>query len=242
MAAHYKTPGVYIEETSAFPPSVAEISSAIPVFVGYTKTATFNGKDLTGTPTPVSSLLDYVTRFGGRPAIQFASIEVSDPRPSNHGVRLLEVEDAVSYLTGYLYHCLETYFLNGGGSCYILSIGGYASAAPFTHLHDYLGVAERPALFDPDGPLARESSPTLIVMPDLPLFPTRADGTSDQFTVQQAALAFCALPDQGHRFALLDLNERPALDENQGITPFVYDDPAKNYFEDFRVGIGQNHL
>ena len=30
----YRTPGVYVEEISTLPPSVAEVSTAIPAFIG----------------------------------------------------------------------------------------------------------------------------------------------------------------------------------------------------------------
>ena len=33
----YKTPGVYVEEISTLPPSVAEVSTAVPAFIGYTE-------------------------------------------------------------------------------------------------------------------------------------------------------------------------------------------------------------
>ena len=36
----YRTPDVYIEEISVFPPSVAEVETAIPAFIGYTERAT----------------------------------------------------------------------------------------------------------------------------------------------------------------------------------------------------------
>ena len=35
--ATYKTPDVYVKEISIFPPSVAEVSTAIPAFIGYTE-------------------------------------------------------------------------------------------------------------------------------------------------------------------------------------------------------------
>ena len=35
----YSTPGVYIEEISVFPPSVAAVATAIPAFIGYTEKA-----------------------------------------------------------------------------------------------------------------------------------------------------------------------------------------------------------
>ena len=34
--ADYKTPGVYVEEISKFPPSVAGVATAIPAFIGFT--------------------------------------------------------------------------------------------------------------------------------------------------------------------------------------------------------------
>ena len=37
MALDYKTPGVYVEEKSLLPPSVAGVATAIPAFIGYTE-------------------------------------------------------------------------------------------------------------------------------------------------------------------------------------------------------------
>ena len=52
MATAYKTPGVYIEEISRFPPSVAPVETAIPAFIGYTETATdVTADDLRMKPT-----------------------------------------------------------------------------------------------------------------------------------------------------------------------------------------------
>jgi uncharacterized protein len=34
---NYRTPGVYVEEISKLPASVAQSETAIPVFIGYTK-------------------------------------------------------------------------------------------------------------------------------------------------------------------------------------------------------------
>lgn len=46
MATTYKTPGVYVEEISKFPPSIAEVATAIPVFIGYTEKIIIDGVDL----------------------------------------------------------------------------------------------------------------------------------------------------------------------------------------------------
>lgn len=45
MATTYRTPGVYIEEISKFPPSIAEVETAIPAFIGYTQKAAKGGVD-----------------------------------------------------------------------------------------------------------------------------------------------------------------------------------------------------
>ena len=39
MAFDYKTPGVFVEEISKFPPSIAAVETAIPAFIGYTEKA-----------------------------------------------------------------------------------------------------------------------------------------------------------------------------------------------------------
>ena len=55
----YKTPGVYIKEVSVFPPSVAEVETAIPAFIGYTEKAEEKGEDLTNKPKRIKSLVEY---------------------------------------------------------------------------------------------------------------------------------------------------------------------------------------
>jgi phage tail sheath protein FI len=39
--ANYRTPGVYIDQISKFPPSVAAVETAIPAFIGYTRNTTY---------------------------------------------------------------------------------------------------------------------------------------------------------------------------------------------------------
>lgn len=54
----YKTPGVYVEELSSFPPSVADVATAIPVFIGFTE------KGEIERPIRITSLLEYENIFG----------------------------------------------------------------------------------------------------------------------------------------------------------------------------------
>lgn len=56
MAKVLATPGVYIEETSAFPNSVIGVPTAVPAFIGYTQQAMRNQLDLTNIPTRIRSI------------------------------------------------------------------------------------------------------------------------------------------------------------------------------------------
>src|SRR4051812_36635215 len=61
----YKVPGVYVEEIAARFPSVSEVESSIPAFVGYTQRASRSeDNDLLLVPTTVSSMLEFEQQFG----------------------------------------------------------------------------------------------------------------------------------------------------------------------------------
>ena len=65
MATTYKTPGVYVEEITKFPPSIAPVETAIPAFIGYTEIAEGDAPgDLNLKPTKIFSLVDYEKFFG----------------------------------------------------------------------------------------------------------------------------------------------------------------------------------
>src|SRR5690348_454185 len=65
MATAYVTPGVYVEEISNLPPSVAGVATAIPAFIGYTQFATLKtAGDLNLKPTRISSMVEYEQLFG----------------------------------------------------------------------------------------------------------------------------------------------------------------------------------
>src|SRR3954467_505499 len=62
----YQTPGVYVEEIPSLPPSVAEVSTAIPAFIGCTERAA------SGVPVArINTLLEYEQLFGGPPVQSF---------------------------------------------------------------------------------------------------------------------------------------------------------------------------
>ena len=111
----YRTPDVYVEEISVFPPSVAEVETAIPAFVGYTEFARrIVGGDLVNVPTRLKSLLEYEALFGKGPQIVVTKVVLDD---TNNFVRA----DISSNF--YLYDSLRLFFDNGGGDGYVVSVG-----------------------------------------------------------------------------------------------------------------------
>lgn len=143
--ATYRTPDVYIEETSTLPPSVAEVSTAIPAFLGYTeKVIDPDGEDLTYVPTRINTLLDYTAIFGKPDLLTFTAT-------TNAANELISVEKDSTDQQHRMYYALDHYFKNGGGSCYIVSLGKYKvkDKGDFTK-----GLAA----------LEKEDEPTLIIL------------------------------------------------------------------------------
>lgn len=146
--ATYKTPDVYIEEISIFPPSVAEVETAIPAFIGFTEMATkVTTGDLKLKPTRISSILDYHTYFGGGPAPDITEVLLNDDN---------SFASATQNSSFYLYDSLRLFYDNGGGDCYIVSIGDYITGDP-TAVGGYKDGLDA---------LEKYDEPTIILYPD----------------------------------------------------------------------------
>lgn len=101
-----KSPGVYVEEVSNLAPSVASVATAIPAFVGYTEKGPAN------VPVAITSYLEYKAAFGEGPELEL----VIDSQTKKVAL------GNVGYVMA---NAIRMYFDNGGGKCYIVSIGGY---------------------------------------------------------------------------------------------------------------------
>ncbi len=116
--AQYKTPDVYVVEKSLMPPSVAEVATAIPAFIGYTeKIEDSKGESICNIPKRVTNMVEYEKIFGG-PYLE--SFIVQQPRNSDELVLDKETPKLANF---FLYQALSHFFANGGGACYIVSIG-----------------------------------------------------------------------------------------------------------------------
>lgn len=179
MAA-YKTPGVYVEEISTLPPSVAEVSTAIPAFIGYTETGPKVAR--------VTTLLEYEQLFGGPKAATFTVATDANGNISTVTRGATTSASTPAEPVYLLYYAVSHYFKNGGGPCYIVSAGTYGTAPNKQDLSTALGLLEQ------------EDEPTLIVLTDAVTL-----ATVDYYDLCQASLAQCA--KLGDRFAILDVKK-----------------------------------
>ncbi|SEP22966.1 hypothetical protein SAMN05444671_4654 [Flavobacterium sp. CF108] len=193
MATTYKTPGVYIEEIVKFPPSVAQVETAIPAFIGYTEKATKKtAGDLINDPTRITSLLDYENYFGSAYPEKTISVNITDVEIGGKLQRDIVVNQPSSPSTFLMYYALQMYFANGGGPCYIVSVNTYedgdsnVNTISFSDLEDGLDL------------LRSEDEPTLILFPDAPGLAS----DNDFYELYKKALTQCH--DMQDRFAIID--------------------------------------
>ncbi|MCC5612274.1 hypothetical protein LC612_37530, partial [Nostoc sp. CHAB 5834] len=219
MVVPPKTPGVYIVEKNAFPNSVVEVATAIPVFIGYTESASHKGQTMKGKPVRITSLQEYNTIFGRGHVPTFTllpnpSAPVTAPLPDT--ITVGELSFTSDKKPFYLYNSLKLFYQNGGATCYIISAGLYGDHA-----------APAPKIFsDAIDTLAFEQEPTLILCPD-----AHRLGTIEEYNkVMTSVLRRCAL-DQS-RMAIMDVYDSAILDRTALDTAIGA----------FRGGVGQNNL
>jgi phage tail sheath protein FI len=170
----YKTPGVYIEEIPHLPPSIASVETAIPAFIGYTEKAQWKeAGDLLNKPWRIESLLEYEQYFG-YPSPESGSITIAF---TNSGSRT-EVNGKIdeTLRSKYLMHySMQMFFANGGGPCWITSVGDYITTPNQIGAQDLKdGLAE----------VAKVNEVTLLLFPDA----VNLSSSSDYYDVYSAAI------------------------------------------------------
>jgi hypothetical protein len=180
--SQYKTPGIYLVEKNAFPNSVVEVATAIPVFIGYTEKADYKGQDLINKPFRITSFAEFNNIFGGAPEIMF---NIADDGKS--------VTPATALSKRFrLYYSMRMFFQNGGSTCYILSVGKYKEG-------DKDGEIQKNTLMDAISLLEKEQEPTLVIVPDA----VSLANASECADVQNEVLNHCK--KMQNRFAILDV-------------------------------------
>ena len=140
------TPDVYIQEVATLPPSVAEVSTAVPIFIGHTQKALRGDVSLQNVPVRINSLPAYKLYFG-EPDLRTYKVTVEAAEPP-YKIRI--GDDAAP--AHQLFYALDHFFKNGGSDCYVLSIGSYADDKTKEKFSAALDI------------VAKEDEPTLIVL------------------------------------------------------------------------------
>ena len=214
----FKTPGVYIEEIASFPPSVVAVETAVPAFIGYTEQALDKDQNsLAFVPKKIRSMLDYESYFGK--GFVPDSYRVTLDTGAGNAVMSIDPHDASDTSRRYyLYECIKSFYQNGGGACYIVSVGSYSDTPAYGDITTPLG------LLGGLSRLERYDEPTLILFPDG--VSLTADVLGD---LQSDALIQCAsLQD---RFEIMDLQSG---DQEASL--------ASDPVADFRNEVGTSNL
>ena len=209
-----KTPGVYIDEKNAFPNSIVAVETAIPAFFGYTEKAEFGGKPLKNKPVRIESFMEYELFFGSGFQTKY---DLNDQNPTQdsslkpdfriNGTEYWLSENKDKGPSKFnLYDALKFFYQNGGGSCYIVSVGYYTDTgtnAPFSSTQPFMDGIDL---------LKKETEPTMLVIPDAVLFEQNSC-----YSLQEHMLMHCG--EQMNRVAILDIWEGYRGLENPNFNP-----------------------
>jgi phage tail sheath protein FI len=217
-----KTPGVYVTEFPAFPPTVAGVNTAVPCFIGYTAKAEdpVTKKSLVMEAVPILSMPEFLATFGAgkslasnyqvnlaaspAPQADFKAMsgQLQDDKITLEPLLACSVahqgntDDSKGRFN--LYLSMQMFYANGGGFCYVISVGDFSQDKTKQTLLD--GLEQARAIHDA----------TMIVVPDACLL-----AEDDYGAVVAAMLAQAG--DLRNRVAILDLPDATQLTDPKSL-------------------------
>ena len=251
-----KTPGVYITELDAFPPSIVGVQTAVPAFIGYTAQAQIAGKPVLNQPIKIGSLADYEEIFGGgyKPVYTVTPL---DPTNDNDKKKIdagdydfkvwdssvdpavwkyydLDQETSSKFN---LYNSMRLFYANGGGNCYVVSVGTYETdGTPNT--------ISRTALEAGLGAIKEQVGPTMLVVPDAVLLPALAGDppyVSADFPIFiQEMLQQCS--ELQDRVAILDVYGSDSVGTSYEVDGTATKVTLDDVINQFHLDIGDKYL
>jgi phage tail sheath protein FI len=161
---------------------------------------------------------------GAAPA-DAAAAPAAPAAPAKGGIKLkINNKDKVLALKdnniAYFYNSIRLFYANGGGNCYILSIGTYGDSKEGLQIQAEDIIGSNSNVFES---LKKEYEPTLVVVPDM-----IALGKDCYVSIYSQVLNHCG--EMQNRFGIFDLVQQTATDTTDEIV------------EDFRDLIGIKNL
>lgn len=164
------------KELNAFPPSIVGVQTAVPAFIGYTEKAEISGRSVFLQPIEFGSMTDFEEVFGGRFKPIYDIVQQNNPQNNNYDFSV-EWDDTSSlpdsryfYLQQAstsqfnLYDSMRLFYANGGGNCYVVSVGTYDAGQQIKESDLLAGLDV----------IREQVGPTLLVIPDAVLLPADA--------------------------------------------------------------------
>lgn len=211
-----KTTGVYVAEDNVYPNSVVVVPTAVPAFIGYTERVAKGNESLLNKPIRINSMDEFHAYFGGASIPMFTLVEINDVQEAFLKCRDRQFVVKQTGIPFILYYQMLMFFGNGGGPCYIVSIGDYTV--------DKLDIN---AFKDGIDALLKEEEPTMILCPDA----VKITDKDLYYNLQQAMLNHC-----GHQMR----NRIAILDVFEGYRDRK--DPSGDVIDEFRNKIGNSYL
>lgn len=249
LTKNRKTPGVYVTEFTAFPPSVVGVETALPIFVGYTEFATdpASGKQMYMQAVAISSMADYYNYFGhGYDSEWMVEVVTTPPpppppappppppppydfqAPSSSGsataptLESFLVAPAPTTSQFNLYTAMQLFYANGGGNCFVVSVANYEGKTFDVKPETPAANVEKQPLLDGLAVAAEVRGPTMLVVPDACLLVTPPAGSVTTYTYPDYGSVVRAMLDQS-----LKLQDRVAiLDMPGALIPTNWTIPA----------------
>jgi phage tail sheath protein FI len=192
--ANIQSPGVYLNELSAFPNSVVPIATAVPAFIGYTPQAMYEGKSYANVAQKITSFSDFQAFYcfpdplaPVSPAKQYSPayyLVQQKAKPIDPNRLVIDGSDYAVLpdpnTIYYLYNSVKMFYENGGGDAYIVSVGTYGApskrpmAAGTQLVNPNVKLSELIAGLQL---LLNEQEPTMYICPEATLLSITDNGT-----------------------------------------------------------------
>lgn len=191
-----------IAKNNAPTSSEIEAPTTIPAFIGITEKALNGADSLSYKPWKITSMAEFRQFFGGAHTPQF-TISVTNNEKEKKSLGSFQTIDECKFLHVIppdtlftLYYNMMLFYANGGGTCYIVSVGTYEEEK----------VIDEEKVTKALDALEREPEITLVVVPE-------AASNENGNRINSLVLSHCG--KMKNRFAILDIQSNDPSDDSE---------------------------
>ena len=194
--ASYNTPGIYLNRQEPLTQQAINNETAVPAFIGLTKSAgIINDEPTINKITKVRTLVEYESIFGLSQNERF-HVKLNQ---NTHEFELVDAPLSTEERTmsKFFHQSIVLYFANGGGDCYVISIGEHSREHSCLTVDNFMTAIDL---------LEEVEDVTLLSIPESILL-----DSAEHYQVQQHALQHCE--KMQNRFFLLDVKQQSDIEK-----------------------------